>query len=112
MPLRDAFTSTLSADSGDFRASINRAAASGADMLYWIGYDVERSREGASTRDAKLAERRLIKLRAQQTEVVGFQERLQSLADRQIKLDLDDGVAYNYTLFRGLLYEGADLKVR
>lgn len=72
---------------------------------------VERSREGASARDAKLAERRLIKLRAQQTEVVGFQERLQTLADQHIELDLDDGVAYNYTRFQGLLYEGPDLKM-
>ena len=72
---------------------------------------VARSREGANTRDAKLAERRLKKLRAQQTEVVGFQERLQSLADRRLDLDLDDGVAYNYTRFAGLVYEGSDLKL-
>ncbi len=72
---------------------------------------VERSREGASARDAKLAERRLKTLRAQQTEVVGFQERLQTLADRYIALDLDDGVAYNYTLFQGVVYEGSDLKL-
>ena len=72
---------------------------------------VERSREGASARDAKLAERRLKKLRAQQTEVVGFQERLQTLADQHIDIDLDDGVAYNYTRFQGLLYEGPDLKM-
>ena len=39
VPLRDAFTSTLTGGSGDFRASISRAAASDADMLYWIGYD-------------------------------------------------------------------------
>ena len=72
---------------------------------------VVRSHEGANTRDAKLAERRLKKLRAQQTEVVGFQERLQSLADRRLDLDLDDGVAYNYTRFAGLVYEGSDLKL-
>lgn len=37
--LREAFTSTLFGGSGDFRAAINKAAATNADMLYWIGYD-------------------------------------------------------------------------
>lgn len=39
VPLREAFTSTLLGGSGDFRAAINKAAATDADMLYWIGYD-------------------------------------------------------------------------
>src|SRR5690554_3581775 len=38
-PLRESFTSTLFGGTGDFRAAINRAKSSGADMLYWIGYD-------------------------------------------------------------------------
>ena len=38
-PLRESFTSTLFGGTGDFRAAINRAKASDADMLYWIGYD-------------------------------------------------------------------------
>lgn len=37
--LREAFTSTLLGGSGDFRAAINKASATDADMLYWIGYD-------------------------------------------------------------------------
>lgn len=37
--LREAFTSTLLGGSGDFRAAINKAAATDAEMLYWIGYD-------------------------------------------------------------------------
>jgi branched-chain amino acid transport system substrate-binding protein len=37
--LREAFTSTLLGGSGDFRAAISKAAASGADLLFWIGYD-------------------------------------------------------------------------
>lgn len=37
--LNEAFTSTLFGGSGDFRAAISKAAASGADMLFWIGYD-------------------------------------------------------------------------
>ena len=39
VPLREAFTSTLLGGSGDYRAAINKAAASNAEMLYWIGYD-------------------------------------------------------------------------
>jgi branched-chain amino acid transport system substrate-binding protein len=39
VPLLEAFKSTLSGGSGDFRAAISKAAASNADMLYWIGYD-------------------------------------------------------------------------
>ena len=37
--LREAFTSTLSGGSGDFRAAISKAAATEAEMLFWIGYD-------------------------------------------------------------------------
>ncbi len=37
--LNEAFTSTLTGGSGDFRAVISRAAATDADMLFWIGYD-------------------------------------------------------------------------
>ena len=37
--LREAFKSTLSGGTGDFRAAISKAAATGAEMLYWIGYD-------------------------------------------------------------------------
>jgi branched-chain amino acid transport system substrate-binding protein len=39
VPLLEASKSTLSGGSGDFRAAISKAAASNADMLYWIGYD-------------------------------------------------------------------------
>src|SRR5690606_34246281 len=37
--LREAFQSTLTGGNGDFRASLSKVASSGADMLYWIGYD-------------------------------------------------------------------------
>jgi branched-chain amino acid transport system substrate-binding protein len=37
--LNEAFKSTLSGGTGDFRAAISKAAASGGEMLYWIGYD-------------------------------------------------------------------------
>ncbi len=37
--LRESFQSTLTGGTGDFRASISKVGGSGADMLYWIGYD-------------------------------------------------------------------------
>ena len=37
--LREAFQTTLTGGTGDFRASISKVGGSGADMLYWIGYD-------------------------------------------------------------------------
>lgn len=37
--LNEAFKSTLFGGTGDFRAAISKAAATNADMLYWIGYD-------------------------------------------------------------------------
>ncbi|MDZ7705949.1 MAG: ABC transporter substrate-binding protein [Trueperaceae bacterium] len=37
--IREAFTSTLFGGTGDFRATISKAAATDADMVYWIGYD-------------------------------------------------------------------------
>ncbi len=37
--LREAFQSTLTGGTGDFRASVSKVGGTGADMLYWIGYD-------------------------------------------------------------------------
>jgi hypothetical protein len=59
----------------------------------------------------KAAIKRLKELQDQQLELRDYQAKLQHLADARIKLDLDDGVAYNYTRFKGLVYEGADLKM-
>jgi hypothetical protein len=50
-------------------------------------------------------------LQEQQTELRDYQAKLQTIADSRIELDLDDGVAYNYTRFKGLVYEGSDLKM-
>jgi hypothetical protein len=58
--------------------------------------------------DKKNASKRLKELQDQQSELAEYQEKLQHLADARIKLDLDDGVAYNYTRFKGLVYEGSD----
>ncbi|MEH2117783.1 restriction endonuclease [Nostoc sp.] len=59
----------------------------------------------------KAATNRLKELQAQQLELRNYQAKLQTQADARINLDLDDGVAYNYTRFKGLVYEGADLKI-
>ncbi|MEH2430721.1 MAG: BREX-1 system adenine-specific DNA-methyltransferase PglX [Nostoc sp.] len=59
----------------------------------------------------KAAINRLKELQAQQLELRDYQAKLQTQADARINLDLDDGVAYNYTRFKGLVYEGADLKI-
>ncbi len=59
----------------------------------------------------KIASKRLKELQDQQSELAEYQEKLQHLADARIKLDLDDGVAYNYCRFKGLVYEGSDLKM-
>jgi branched-chain amino acid transport system substrate-binding protein len=37
--LNEGFKSTLLGGNGDFRAAISKAAATNADMLFWIGYD-------------------------------------------------------------------------
>ncbi|MBX3144162.1 MAG: ABC transporter substrate-binding protein [Trueperaceae bacterium] len=37
--LVEAFQSTLTGGTGDFRATLSKVGAANADMLYWIGYD-------------------------------------------------------------------------
>jgi N-6 DNA Methylase len=64
-----------------------------------------------STAAKKTATKRLKTLQDQQLELRDYQAKLQTVADQRIDLDLDDGVAYNYTRFKGLVYEGTDLKM-
>lgn len=79
----------------------------GAEIL-----STERAVQAASAASAaKAEERRLAKLREQVAELLSFHDRLLHRADQRLEIDLDDGVAYNYTLFDGLLYTGADLKL-
>ncbi|AFY89308.1 BREX-1 system adenine-specific DNA-methyltransferase PglX [Chroococcidiopsis thermalis] len=65
----------------------------------------------SSSAAKKAATNRLKELQAQQLELRDYQAKLQTLADARITLNLDDGVAYNYTRFKGLVYEGSDLKM-
>ncbi len=66
---------------------------------------------------ARAEGKRVAKLQKQVAELLAFQDRLQHYADRRIALDLDDGVAYNYTLFAGdetvggVVYEDGYLKL-
>ncbi|MEA5471259.1 BREX-1 system adenine-specific DNA-methyltransferase PglX, partial [Spirulina sp. 06S082] len=64
------------------------------------------------TASKKQLAKRLKDLQGQQLELRDYQAKLQHLADQRIQLDLDDGVAYNYTRFKGLVYEGSDLKMK
>jgi type II restriction/modification system DNA methylase subunit YeeA len=64
-----------------------------------------------STTAKKTATKQLKTLQEQQIELRDYQAKLQTVADQRIELDLDDGVAYNYTRFKGLVYEGSDLKM-
>lgn len=71
--------------------------------------DVEKSR---AEEDLSLAtkasektqiNRKITKLDKQIDELKKFEETLHDFADKQIEIDLDDGVVYNYDLFKGLL---------
>lgn len=53
-----------------------------------------------------------LKTRQEQSlELTDYQANLQMITDQRIQLDLDDGVAYNDTRFKGLVYEGADCRI-
>lgn len=78
--------------------------------------DAELSRaeaEAASSSGAqkRAAESRIKNLKLDIEEVRAYQLKVQQFADQRIALDLDDGVAYNYTRFKGIVYEGTDLKM-
>ncbi|MFN5204598.1 MAG: SAM-dependent methyltransferase, partial [Pseudanabaena sp.] len=80
-----------------------------------IDNEIQREQQNLAlltTTTAKKASQKLIKdLQDQQLELREYQAKLQHAADKRIAIDLDDGVAYNYTLFEGLVYEGAELKM-
>jgi hypothetical protein len=74
--------------------------------------NTERERAKAAGKAGKTASKRATELAKQHSELLAYELKLQNLADRRITLDLDDGVAYNYTLFKGLVYEStSDLKL-
>ena len=62
------------------------------------GTSVSAARRSATTKS-------LATLRAQKLELQEFDERLQTLAEHRIEIDLDDGVKANYALFEDILFE-------
>ena len=47
--------------------------------------------------------KQLTMLQAQAEEIRVYEERIHHLADQMIKIDFDDGVKYNYEIFKDVL---------
>ncbi len=73
--------------------------------------DAQETLERGGGASARRAAARAKRLREQLKELRLYQDVLQHKADARLEIDLDDGVAYNYTLFEGLVYDGPDLKL-
>lgn len=65
--------------------------------------DLEQRINGASTSERVKLSKQLAKLQAQAEEVRVYEEKIHHLADRMIKIDLDDGVKHNYEIFQDVL---------
>ena len=64
---------------------------------------LERQIAGASTSERVKLQKRLATLKAQAEELRVYEEKIHHLADQMIKIDLDDGVKHNYTIFKDVL---------
>lgn len=64
---------------------------------------LERQIAGASTSERVKLQKRLTALKAQAEEARVYEEKLHHLADQMIRIDLDDGVKHNYTIFKDVL---------
>ena len=64
---------------------------------------LERQIAGASTSERVKLQKRLTSLKAQAEEARVYEEKIHHLADQMIKIDLDDGVKHNYTIFKDVL---------
>ena len=56
-----------------------------------------------STSERVKLTKQLNKVQAQDTELHQYEEKVHALADQMIKIDLDDGVKYNYEIFKDVL---------
>ena len=65
--------------------------------------DVELRMNGAFTADRVKLTKRLTALQDQAEELRLYEEKIHHLADQMIKIDLDDGIKYNYDLFQDVL---------
>lgn len=53
--------------------------------------------------EKKAINKKIEKIDKQIDELKKFEETLHDFADKQIEIDLDDGVVHNYAMFKGLL---------
>ena len=65
--------------------------------------DLEQRIANASTGERVKLNKKLITLRAQDTEIRIYEEKIHHLADQMISIDLDDGVKKNYAIFQDVL---------
>ncbi len=65
--------------------------------------DLEQRINGASTSDRVKLNKQLTKLKDQDTELRGYEEKIHHLADQMIRIDLDNGVKNNYEIFKDVL---------
>ena len=65
--------------------------------------ELEKSIQGATTREQVKLKKQLQKLKDQETELRLFEEKIHHLADMMISIDLDDGVKVNYAKFEDVL---------
>ena len=65
--------------------------------------DLERRIAAADTAERVRLSKQLSKLKDQDTELRGYEEKIHHLADQMIRIDLDDGVKHNYEIFKDVL---------
>ena len=65
--------------------------------------DLEHRVDGASPSERVKLNKQLAKVRDQDEELRGYEEKIHHLADQMIKIDLDDGVKVNYAKFKDVL---------
>ena len=65
--------------------------------------DLEQRIANASTGERVKLNKKLTALRAQDTEIRTYEEKIHHLADQMISIDLDDGVKKNYAIFQDVL---------
>ena len=65
--------------------------------------DLEQRIANASTSERVKLNKKLTTLRAQDTEIRTYEEKIHHLADQMISIDLDDGVKKNYAIFQDVL---------
>ena len=65
--------------------------------------DLEQRIENASTSERVKLNKKLVAVKAQSAEIQEYEERIHHLADKMLKINLDDGVKVNYEMFGDVL---------